>query len=200
MYYYELALLKSPLNNLTFQSEEKIILGKKVLIKLKQRKNLDEAVVIKEVEKPTFKCTNISEITNEYFDEKMLLIATFVSQYYVCSLGEALSVYNAFDKNITFCLDEKRFDSKIALSPQQEKAKRFLDEKKQALLFANTGAGKTEVYIKIIEEHLNQNKHEYSITFSIYTQRNCQKKKRLSQAFYLNILISSVISKPLSFK
>ena len=38
MYYYELALLKSPLNNLTFQSEKKIILGKKVLIKLKQNK------------------------------------------------------------------------------------------------------------------------------------------------------------------
>jgi primosomal protein N' (replication factor Y) len=45
MYYYELALLKSPLNNLTFQSEEKISQGTKVLIKLKQRKNLDEAEV-----------------------------------------------------------------------------------------------------------------------------------------------------------
>ena len=63
MYYYELALLKSPLNNLTFQSEEKIEIGFKVKVKLQQRKNLDEAVVIKEVEKPSFKCTNISEIT-----------------------------------------------------------------------------------------------------------------------------------------
>ena len=151
MFYYELALLKSPLNNLTFQSEEKIEIGFKVKVKLQQRKNLDEAVVIKEVEKPTFKCTDISEITNEYFDEKMLQIATFVSQYYVCSLGEALSVYHCFDKNITKILDEQKFDSKIVLSQEQEKAKRFLDEKKQALLFANTGAGKTEVYIKIIE-------------------------------------------------
>ena len=56
MFYYELALLKSPLNNLTFQSEEKIEIGFKVKVKLQQRKNLDEAVVIKEVEKPTFKC------------------------------------------------------------------------------------------------------------------------------------------------
>lgn len=187
MFYYELALLKSPLNNLTFQSEEKIEIGFKVKVKLQQRKNLDEAVVIKEVEKPTFKCTNISEITNEYFDEKMLVIATFVSQYYVCSLGEALSVYNTFDKNITFTLDEKKFDSKIALSPQQEKAKRFLDEKKQALLFANTGAGKTEVYIKIIEEHLNQNKQAILLMPEI--SLTPQMEKRLEKVFDKSVAI-----------
>ena len=187
MFYYELALLKSPLNNLTFQSEEKIEIGFKVKVKLQQRKNLDEAVVIKEVEKPTFKCTNISEITNEYFDEKMLLVATFVSLYYVCSLGEALSVYNPFDKNITLILDEKRFDSKIALSPQQEKAKRFLDEKKQALLFANTGAGKTEVYIKIIEEQLNQNKQAILLMPEI--SLTPQMEKRLEKVFDKSVAI-----------
>ena len=47
MFYYELALLKSPLNNLTFQSENQIELGTKVLIKLRQRKVLDEAVCYK---------------------------------------------------------------------------------------------------------------------------------------------------------
>ncbi len=187
MFYYELALLKSPLNNLTFQSEEKIEIGFKVKVKLQQRKNLDEAVVIKEVEKPTFKCTNISEITNEYFDEKMLLVATFVSLYYVCSLGEALSVYNPFDKNITLILDEKRFDTKIALSPQQEKAKRFLDEKKQALLFANTGAGKTEVYIKIIEEQLNQNKQAILLMPEI--SLTPQMEKRLEKVFDKSVAI-----------
>ena len=41
MYFYELALLKSPLENLTFQSEEEIKIGTKVLIKLKQKKALD---------------------------------------------------------------------------------------------------------------------------------------------------------------
>jgi primosomal protein N' (replication factor Y) len=88
MYYYELALLKSPLNTLTYQSEENIKLGTKVAVTLGNRKVLNEAVVIKKVEKPSFKCSDIIEITNEYFDEKMLQIATFVSQYYVCSLGE----------------------------------------------------------------------------------------------------------------
>lgn len=187
MYYYELALLKSPLNNLTFQSEEKITLGKKVLIKLKQRKNLDEAVVIKEVEKPTFKCSDIIEITNDYFDEKMLQIANFVSQYYVCSLGEALSVYSAFDESINLVLNEEKFDSKIVLSTQQEKAKEFLKDKKQALLFADTGAGKTEVYIKIIEEHLNENKQAILLMPEI--SLTPQMQKRLEKVFGKSIAI-----------
>ncbi len=187
MFYYELALLKSPLNNLTFQSEEKLEIGAKVLIKLKQRKNLDEAVVIKEVEKPAFKCTDIFEVTNEYYDERMLLIANFVSQYYVCSLGEALSVYNCFDKNFSKTFDGIKFDSKIVLSQEQEKAKRFLDEKKQALLFANTGAGKTEVYIKIIEEHLNQNKQAILLMPEI--SLTPQMEKRLEKVFKKSVAI-----------
>ena len=187
MYYYEVALLKSPLNNLTFQSEEKIELGTKVLIKLRQRKSLDEAVVIKEVEIPSFKCTDISEITNEYYDEKMLQIATFVSQYYVCSMGEALSVYNAFDKNIIPIFNEEKFDSKIVLSKEQEKAKEFLRQKKQALLFANTGAGKTEVYIKIIEEHLNENKQAILLMPEI--SLTPQMQKRLEKVFDKSVAI-----------
>ena len=49
----------------------------------------------------------------------MLQISSFVSQYYVCSFGEALSVYNAFDKNINKIEIEEKFDSKIVLSPLQ---------------------------------------------------------------------------------
>ena len=187
MFYYELALLKSPLNNLTFQSENQIELGTKVLIKLRQRKVLDEAVVIKEVEIPSFKCTDISEITNEYFDEKMLQIATFVSQYYVCSMGEALSVYNAFDKTIIPIFNEEKFDSKIVLSKEQEKAKEFLRQKKQALLFANTGAGKTEVYIKIIEEHLNESKQAILLMPEI--SLTPQMQKRLEKVFDKSVAI-----------
>ena len=125
MYYYELALLKSPLNNLTYKSENEIKIGTKVKVKLQQRKILNEAVVIKQVEKPSFKCSDILEITNEYFDEKMLQIATFVSLYYVCSLGEALSVYHCFDRNIVKIFDEEKFDSQITLSDKQKEAKIF---------------------------------------------------------------------------
>ena len=187
MYFYELALLKSPLENLTFQSEEEIKIGTKVLIKLKQRKALDEAVIVKIVEKPDFKCTDISEITNEFYDEKMLEIASFISTYYVCSLGEALSIYNPFDKNIKQLLNEEKFDSKIVLSSLQEKAKEFLKQKKQALLFANTGAGKTEIYIKIIEECLNSGKQVVLLMPEI--SLTPQMQKRLEKVFAKSVAI-----------
>ncbi|QDM01466.1 primosomal protein N' [Aliarcobacter butzleri] len=187
MYFYELALLKSPLENLTFQSEEEIKIGTKVLIKLKQRKAFDEAVIIKIVEKPDFKCTDISEITSEFYDEKMLEIASFISTYYVCSLGEALSIYNPFDKNIKQLLNEEKFDSKIILSSLQEKAKEFLKEKKQALLFANTGAGKTEIYIKIIEECLNSGKQVVLLMPEI--SLTPQMQKRLEKVFAKSVAI-----------
>lgn len=187
MYFYELALLKSPLENLTFQSEEEIKIGTKVLIKLKQRKALDEAVIVKIVEKPDFKCTDISEITNEFYDEKMLEIASFISTYYVCSLGEALSIYNPFDKNINQVVDEEKFDSKIVLSSLQEKAKEFLKQKKQALLFANTGAGKTEIYIKIIEECLNSGKQAVLLMPEI--SLTPQMQKRLEKVFAKSVAI-----------
>ncbi|MDN5063694.1 primosomal protein N' [Aliarcobacter butzleri] len=187
MYFYELALLKSPLENLTFQSEEEIKIGTKVLIKLKQRKALDEAVIVKIVEKPDFKCTDISEITNEFYDEKMLEIASFISTYYVCSLGEALSIYNPFDRNINQVIDEEKFDSKIVLSSLQEKAKEFLKQKKQALLFANTGAGKTEIYIKIIEECLNSGKQAVLLMPEI--SLTPQMQKRLEKVFAKSVAI-----------
>ena len=187
MFYYEVALLKSPLNNLTYQSENELSLGSKILVKIQQRKNLNEAVVIKEVPKPTFKCTDISEVLNEYYDEKMLQVAHFVSQYYVCSLGEALSVYHAFNKGLESNCEDIKFDSKIILSAQQEKAKKFLEEKKQALLFANTGAGKTEVYIKIIEEHLNANKQAILLMPEI--SLTPQMQKRLEKVFDKSVAI-----------
>lgn len=187
MYFYELALLKSPLENLTFQSEEEIKIGTKVLIKLKQRKALDEAVIVKIVEKPDFKCTDISEIINEFYDEKMLEIASFISTYYVCSLGEALSIYNPFDKTIKQLLNEEKFDSKIVLSSLQEKAKEFLKQEKQALLFANTGAGKTEIYIKIIEECLNSGKQAVLLMPEI--SLTPQMQKRLEKVFAKSVAI-----------
>lgn len=187
MYYYEVALLKSPLSNLTYQSENEIDKGRKVLVKIQQRKSLNEAVIIKKVDKPTFKCTNIAEVSNEFYDERMLQIAHFVSQYYVCSLGEALSVYHTFNKDITNIDQEIKFDSKIELSTQQEKAKQFLEEKKQALLFANTGAGKTEVYIKIIEEHLNENKQAILLMPEI--SLTPQMQKRLEKVFDKSVAI-----------
>ncbi len=179
--YYEVSLLKSPLAPLTFQSEKDLIVGTKVLVKLRNRKDLSEAVIIKKVEKPSFKCVEISEDLPFYYDEKMLEIAKFTSQYYVSSLGESLSLFNPYAKEIkkddTFTI----FDSKIDLSKEQEKAYKFCEDKKQALLFANTGSGKTEIYIKTIEKILNKGGEALLLMPEI--SLTPQMQKRLEKVF-----------------
>ena len=187
MFYYEIALLKSPLNNLTYQSEEDLEKGIKVAVKLRNRKALSFGVVVKSVEKPEFKCVNIDEITSEYYDKTMLETAHFVSQYYVCSFGEALSVYHPFSKDIKKSEQNQKFDCKIVLSSEQTKALNFLNEKKQALLFANTGSGKTEIYIKIIEKHLNENKQAILLMPEI--SLTPQMQKRLEKVFGNSVAI-----------
>ncbi len=157
MYYYEIALLRSPLDPLTYQSETDIALGTKVLVSLQKRAKFQEGVVIKKVPKPSFRCLEIREITQYTYSELMLQSAFFIAQYYVCSLGEALGVF------IPFYPVEKIphtpiKSSQITLSKEQNKAFEFINQNSISLLFANTGSGKTEVYIKAIEKVIAQNK------------------------------------------
>ncbi|WP_108061211.1 primosomal protein N' [Poseidonibacter lekithochrous] len=187
MFYYELALLKSPLANLTYQSETQIEIGTKVQVKLQRRKNLNDAVVIKEVEKPSFKCVNIEEITSEYYDDKMLQVSNFISQYYVSSLGEALSIYNAYNSEYKAQENEIKIDCDINLSKEQQEAFDFLNNKKQALLFANTGSGKTEIYIKVIEQHIKEGKQAVLLMPEI--SLTPQMQKRLEKVFGESIAI-----------
>ena len=195
MYYYELALLKSPLNPLTFQSETKLNIGHLVKIGLRNRKKLDNAVVVKKVEeKPSFKCSDIQEITSFYYDEKMIEVSKFISQYYVCSLGEALSVYVPFDNLKEKTYDDENYDCDIELSNEQSDAYDFLQDKKQALLFANTGAGKTEIYIKTIQKHLNSGGQAVLLMPEI--SLTPQMQKRLEKVFKDSVAIwHSKISK-----
>jgi len=187
MNFYEVSLLKSPLCPLIYQVDGDLQIGTKVLVSIRNRKNLNEAIVFKKVEKPKFKCVSISEATNFYYDKIMLDTASFISQYYVCSLGEALSVYTPFDKSLKFKFDGQKFNSSITLSKKQNDAFEFFRKNEHILLFANTGSGKTEIYIKAIEEALNENKQalllmpEISIT--------AQMQNRLEKVFGENIAI-----------
>ena len=187
MNYYELAILKSPLDNLTYQSEEELEIGTLVEVILANRKNLNQAVVIKKVEKPEFKCSNILKITEFYYSSFMLEIADFISKYYVCSLGQALSIFQFFNKNIDYENISFEFKKKINLSTFQQEAKEFLDEKKQALLFAKTGAGKTEIYIKTLKEVLISGKQAVFLMPEI--SLTPQMQKRLEEVFGKTIAI-----------
>jgi primosomal protein N' (replication factor Y) len=159
MIYVEVALLKSPLSYLTYQIEQDIEIGTKVQVPLQRRKDLCDAVIIHKVDKPSFKCRTIETVLPYKYTTEMIDISKFVSEYYVCSVGEALSLYHPFDNRITY--DEtisNNIDTNIILSDEQTKAFDFCESNNTALLFANTSSGKTEIYIKTIQKHLNNNK------------------------------------------
>ena len=187
MNYYELAILKSPLQNLTYESEEIIENGSLVEVILAKRKNSNLAVVIKKVDKPDFKCSTILSIKDEFYTDFMLQIGDFVSKYYICSMGFALSLFQAFNKNIVYENSSIEYKKEITLSSFQQEAKDFLDSKKQALLFAKTGAGKTEIYIKTIKEILKQGKQAVFLMPEI--SLTPQMEKRLKEVFDSSVAI-----------
>lgn len=187
MNYYELAILKSPLQNLTYKSKEKIALGSKVLVSLARRKNFVEAVIVNEVPKPDFTCSEILQVSEEFFSPFMLNLASFIAKYYVSSLGHSLALFQPFNKNIEKKNIDLQISSKIELSSFQKEAKDFLDEKKQALLFASTGSGKTEIYIKIIEENLKNDSQALLLMPEI--SLTPQMQKRLEKVFNTKVAI-----------
>ncbi len=187
MNYYEVALLKSPLFPLTYKSEDKISIGSKIQVKLARRKQLSHAVVVKEVQKPSFRCTNISQIDDEFYDKVMVETAKFISSYYVCSLGEALSLYMPFSNQIQASLEESLCEYTIDLSSKQEELFQFTQTNKTSLLFANTGSGKTEIYIKAIIETLKQNKQAVMLMPEI--SLTPQMQKRLEKVFGKTIVV-----------
>ncbi len=186
--FYELALLKSPLNLLTYQSKDKIKIGTKVQVSLRGRKTLTKAVVIKKVEKPSFKCVDISIIDKEFYDEKMIETAKFISAYYVCSIGEALSLYISYGQYSNDSKEKLNKDfAEVKLSQIQEKSFDFCQNNKTALLFSSTGSGKTEIYIKAIQEKLKQNKQAVMLMPEI--SLTPQMQKRLEKVFGEQIAI-----------
>nr|HRM36363.1 primosomal protein N' [Aliarcobacter cryaerophilus] len=144
-------------------------------------------VVIKKVDKPDFKCSTILSIKDEFYSDFMLQIGDFVSKYYICSMGFALSLFQTFNKNIVYENSSIEYKKEITLSSFQQEAKDFLDSKKQALLFAKTGAGKTEIYIKTIKEILKQGKQAVFLMPEI--SLTPQMEKRLEEVFDSSVAI-----------
>ena len=187
MNFYEVAILKSPLENLTYQSENLIEIGTLVEVTLANRKNSNQAIIIKKVEKPEFKCSDILKVTDFCCSSFMLEVADFISKYYVCSMGQSLTIFQFFNKNIEYENKIIEFKKEINLSSFQQEAKDFLDSKKQALLFAKTGAGKTEIYIKTIKEVITNGKQAVFLMPEI--SLTPQMQKRLEEVFGKTIAI-----------
>ena len=179
MNYYKVAILKSPLEPLTYQSVQDIKIGQEVYVQLARRKSDLLAVVVEKVDQPSFKCSDIISVTNRYYDDMMLVSAKFISAYYICSLSEALSIYTPFDQTLDI---EDKIDynsDKIMLSNIQQKLYNFTKKNRLSLLFSATGSGKTEIYIKSMLDTVSKNKQVVMLMPEIALTPQMQKRLEL---------------------
>lgn len=154
MFYYLVSLLKSPLNPLTYQSSEELAIGSVVEVSL-QKKHV-RGVIIEKVEKPSFECEPIFLSCKEFYPQKTRALAKFIADYYVCSLGEALSLF--VPNASSFLASKESCAIDLTLSCEQEKAYAFIQQHPTSLLFGDTGSGKTEIYMKLFESMLKEGK------------------------------------------
>ena len=155
MKYYEIVIIGSILEPLTYQSKMEIEPNSIVNVSLRNKEL--RGVVLKEVEQPPFETSEILSVDEDlYFPSKVLEGAKFISQYYSSSFGEALALF--LPSNYDIKKEEITIKTNITLSEQQQKAFEFTKEKSVSLLFGDTGSGKTEIYIERIAEVINSGK------------------------------------------
>ena len=148
LYFFNISLLNSPLQPLTYCYEYKLDIGKEVQEKVRNRTLA--GVVIDTCEEPSFNTSPIDSLTSSFFSLKQIKSARFIDKHYYYSLGEALNLFTPFSnkERAVDGIAQKNNKSKILLSKQQDKALEFLQQHPVSLLFGDTGSGKTEIYMK----------------------------------------------------
>ncbi|ECV9670619.1 primosomal protein N' [Campylobacter jejuni] len=172
MRYYELAVFGLYLQNLTFYSKEEIPALREVIIDLKNKKNL-RALVLKECQKPEFQTKEIKEITPFSLSHTQFELAKFISYYYTSKLGFVLGL---FPTHQTYTCNPVKIENEPKLSQKQEEALKFIEAHPTSLLFADTGSGKTEIYICLIRQYLEQGKQVLLLMPEISLTPQMQKR------------------------
>ncbi len=153
MLYYKIAVFNSPLEPLTYYSEKKIELFSVVDILLNGKEK--KGVVLEETIKPDFETISVLNVTDFYYKPFQNDFAKFISNYYICSLGEAYNLITPF-KKVYLKKDDVKISTDIQLSSKQQEAYEFVKKENISLLFGDTGSGKTEIYLKLFEDVINK--------------------------------------------
>ncbi len=150
--------------------EEFIQIGLRVLVPFGKGNRPNLAYIINTTQhKPNFKVKDIIKIIDDYpiFSDYEIKLAKWISKYYICTLGEALSTIvpkETQSKEIDF---SKGVFKKELLSLNKEQLhtineiSKSIDEKffHTYLLKGVTGSGKTEVYRHLAKKVIEKNKY-----------------------------------------
>ena len=156
MNYYKIALIGSPLEPFTYHFFKDLEIGTKVSINVKNR--ITDGIIFSKTTKPEFETSEILEISNYYYSSKQIKLAKFISTYYICSFGDAISIMMPFSDEYKTKKVDINSTLKITLSDEQEEAFSFLQQHKVSLLFGDTGSGKTEIYMKLFQKMILESK------------------------------------------
>ena len=182
-YYYRFAPLKLPLEPLTYHATEPLSVGSVVTLTLASR--TIEGVVVEAVDTPAFETLNIGEVSSRYFTSKQLEIARFIATYYFCSLAEALALFTPLQPSDTAPIKQPHKPCTITLSSAQHDALQFIQQHPVTLLFGDTGSGKTEIYMYLFAQLIQEGKKalflmpEIALTPQMYRRLEAHFPKRV---------------------
>ncbi|MEA3523725.1 MAG: primosomal protein N' [Campylobacterota bacterium] len=196
MFYYSIALLASPLDFLTYQSSQDI--PSLSLVNVSLRSTIKTGLVLAKVKQPQYETLEIDGLTSLYFSPQQYSLATFISNYYFSSLGEALNLFTSFNKKISHTVKNEEVllgckeninkpKTNISLSEIQNKALQFSKKHPITLLFGDTGSGKTEIYMKYFQELTCKGKRALFLLpeISLTPQMQIRFEKHFGDAFVL---------------
>lgn len=194
MNYYLIAPLGRNLASLSYKSS--ITLSPLSICEIPLKNAKAKGVVIKQIQKPEYECKEAQPL-NFTFTHIQEILSNFISQYYFVNLGEAyeLCVPKNLENKSTFKDSQAKALRLNQLSKKQLDSLNFIESKSTALLFGDTGSGKTEIYIHAIAKMLNQGKQALFLMPEIALTP--QIEKRLKHAFgdMIGIWHSKVTSK-----
>ncbi|WP_457597650.1 primosomal protein N' [Hydrogenimonas sp.] len=154
---YGVALIGRKLKTLDYRYDDDLAIGSVVRVPLRGKES--KGVVV-EGPAECGTCEGLLEIAGPpegRYDSYQLATARFIADYYGCSLGEALGLFTPHPVERPG-LQPPEVNETIELLPAQQEALERLASHPAALLFAPTGSGKTEIYMKLIARTLAENR------------------------------------------
>lgn len=168
MNYYEIAPLAKLGRNisiLTYCFDRKLIRGQAVLIPL--RKKIEIGIVINKANKPAFQTKAITKILYQkpVIDQSRLPLAFWMSEYYACPLTTILQsiLPSGLDKTRRLVSEKKKVLKKGLLPKLTEDQNKvfnhiLIKNDKPHLIHGVTGSGKTEIYLRLINNQIKAGK------------------------------------------
>lgn len=167
--YWKVAVEAPLLEALTYSSEEPVTRGQRVVVSLGRRKA--HGVVLGTSPKPDFETKDILEIDTAYtpLPEHFVQWLEWMAQYYIHPVGQVFqSAYPPLNKKTKErkssrppVVPQLESDTHLSLTQEQEATYKAISKSSgfaTHLIFGVTGSGKTEIYLRLLEDVLSSGK------------------------------------------